>query len=156
VPKTKPTPANNNSNKLKPVKVLPSKTPVTSSSSTSKTTTTAAASASKPDASKELPQIVEPDKDAQKEEEKVQSSILTGENWKVTISSKHELEASADLPHKVVTITPKTPPPGEVKVEAKKVEAKKKVNTFYNPIYFNCQWNDGILVTKILRRRFQI
>jgi hypothetical protein len=45
----------------------------------------------------------------------------------------------------VVTITPKTPPPGEVKAEAKKVEAKKKVNTFYNPIYFNFRWNDGIL-----------
>jgi hypothetical protein len=53
VPKTKPTPANNNNNKLKPVKVIPPKAaPVAAASTKSKS---------------EIPKIVEPDKEAQKE-----------------------------------------------------------------------------------------
>jgi hypothetical protein len=38
-----------------------------------------------------------------------QNAVLEGEDWKVTITSKHELETSSDLPHKTVTITPKIP-----------------------------------------------
>jgi hypothetical protein len=108
VPKTKPTPANNPNNKLKPVKVIPPK----------------AATAVKPKG--EIPKIVEPDKEAQKEVTPVEGSSSTsffdGENWKVTISSKHELATLSDLPHKTVTITPKTPPP-----EVKKAAAVKQV-----------------------------
>ena len=110
VPKTKPTPANNPNNKLKPVKVIPPKA-----------ATVAAAAATKHKG--EIPKIVEPDKEAQKEVTPGEgsTSFFDGENWKVTISSKHELATSSDLPHRTVTIMPKTPPP-----EVKKAAAVKQ------------------------------
>lgn len=62
-----------------------------------------------------------------------QSSILEGEEWRVTISSKHELLTSSDPDNKTVTIRPKTPPKVE-KAAAKAAKAavgkKEKKITF--------------------------
>ena len=102
VPKSKPN-AQPNNNKLKPVKVAPTK------SMASKTSP------------KEIPKIVEPDvapiEVNSNDVNDAKSSILEGENWNVTVTSAHELETLSDVPPKAVTITPKT----------KAVEAKKAI-----------------------------
>ena len=102
MPKSKPN-AQPNNNKLKPVKVAPTK------SMTSKTSP------------KEIPKIVEPDvapiEVNSNDVNDAKSSILEGENWNVTVTSAHELETLSDVPPKAVTITPKT----------KAVEAKKAI-----------------------------
>ena len=55
------------------------------------------------------------------------SSILEGEEWRVTISSKHELLTSSDPDNKTVTIRPRTPPKVEkAAVKAAKAAAVKK------------------------------
>jgi len=52
----------------------------------------------------------------------LQTSIMDGEEWKVIISSKHELETISDFPNnKTVMITPKV-----VAKEAEKAEKKKE------------------------------
>ena len=104
----KPTPPAATTNKpIKPVKAAPPKTTITPPKTT----------VAKP-GTKEVPKIIEPATTPEKGlqgPEGVQSSMFDGENWQVTISSKHELETSSDMPHKTVTIRPKTPPPVEVK-----------------------------------------
>jgi hypothetical protein len=61
----------------------------------------------------------------------LQTSIMDGEEWKVIISSKHELETISDFPNnKTVMITPKV-----VVKEADKIEKKKeKVSLFYTTL----------------------
>ncbi len=49
--------------------------------------------------------------------------LIDDEEWKVTITSKHELETRSDEPNKVVIVKPKEKE--EVKVEEKKAVAKK-------------------------------
>ena len=105
----KPTPPVTTTNKpIKPVKTAPPKTTITPPKTT----------VAKP-GTKEVPKIIEPatttDEKGLQGPEGIQSSMFDGENWQVTISSKHELETSSDMPHKTVTIRPKTPPPVEVK-----------------------------------------
>ena len=53
---------------------------------------------------------------------KSKSKLVEGEEWKVTISSEHTLETSADTPRKTITVTPK--PQEKKKAEVGKVQAK--------------------------------
>lgn len=70
----------------------------------------------------------------------IQSSVLEGEEWRVTISSKHELLTSSDPDNRTVIIRPKTPPKEEKKAAVKAakaaaVKSKEKKITFEKKIH---------------------